>query len=152
MPSVDLLQDVKDRQELRDLMAHYFHAVDRHDWELMAKLFTPAATFDFNHGRITKDGAQQIIGFIRETRHPGGTYHFMGNQTAEITGDRAQVETYAIANNLHPVTAERPARHDSQGLRYLDEMVREKGRWVIKARRMLVDWERHDTLPGTPQG
>ena len=72
----------------------------------------------------------------------------MGNQLVELSGDTAKVETYAVANNLHPATAERPARHDSQGLRYLDDMVREHDRWVIKTRRMLVDWERRDLATG----
>ena len=149
-----ILQELRDRQQLRDLMAAYFHAVDRHDWALMEKLFSPDATFDYNHGQITKDNAQQIIAFISGTRHAGSTFHMMGNQMAEITGETAKVETYAIGNNLHPATTGRPARHDSQGLRYLDDMVREQGRWVIKTRRMLVDWERHDLAdaPRPPSG
>ncbi len=129
-------------------MAAYFHALDRHDWPLMEKLFSPAATFDFNRGQIVKDSAQQIIAFIRGTRHAGGTFHMMGNQLVELSGDAAKVETYAVSNNLRPATAERPARHDSQGLRYLDDMVREHGRWVIKTRFELVDWERHDLATG----
>ena len=68
----------------------------------------------------------------------------MGNQLVALSGDTAKVETYAVSNNLRLPTTERPARHDSQGLRYLDDMVREQGRWVIKTRFELVDWERRD--------
>jgi hypothetical protein len=66
--------------------------------------------------------------------------HFMGNQLVEIDGDRAGTETYAIAH--HFADAEGRDERIVMGVRYLDDLERRDGRWVIVHRRAISDWIR----------
>jgi hypothetical protein len=70
--------------------------------------------------------------------------HFMGNQLIEVDGETASCETYAIAYHRRQDGVEKKDR--VVALRYLDDLVRRDGRWLIARRFVNVEWQRYDTV------
>ena len=64
--------------------------------------------------------------------------HFMGDQLVQINGDSAEVETYAVAFGIHYVDGATSVV--MTGLRYVDEMVRQDGQWLVRHRVLHHDW------------
>ncbi len=137
------LNELINREAIRDLMVRYYSAVDRRNFEGVGRCFTPDAVVDFD-GPIA-NGAGEILAYTSQIgRWPTST-HFMGNHLVELKGDRAKVETYAVAT-LRTVAEGREVDLVS-GLRYLDEMVQTDEGWLIGRRVMVHDWRRSDPVP-----
>ena len=89
--------ELRDRQEIRDLMARYARGVDRMDWELVRSCYHPEATDD--HGAYA-GGVDGFIDFLASDQVLPGfecTMHTMANQNVDLDGDRAHAETYCVA-------------------------------------------------------
>lgn len=141
-----------DRWAINDVVATYFLAVDRRDWTRLRGCFTDDvegiyegvrvaggidAIMDFFMGRSPHRFPLEIVDLKVST-------HFMGNHVATVTGDRAVAETYALAHLVdNPPTG---PRLRTRGLRYLDELVKVDGRWLIRRREHILDWMRLDTV------
>ena len=75
--------------------------------------------------------------------------HFMGDQEIKISGDTADVETYAIDYLLY--TIEGTQYQAMGGLRYRDRMVRQNGQWLVQHRVLHIDWRRNSPIdPSVP--
>ncbi|MFV2020164.1 nuclear transport factor 2 family protein [Micromonospora sp. LOL_023] len=145
-----------DRLAVADVVNRYFMAIDRRDWARLRSCFTDDVEGSYEGVRVA-GGVDQIMAFFTgrsSFRFPleivdlRASMHFMGNHHAEVTGDRAVAETYALAHLI-----DRPAgapRMRTRGLRYLDELVRVDGRWLISRREHLLEWMRHDDLLEAP--
>jgi hypothetical protein len=126
------------REDVGDVVLRYARGVDRRDWELVRACFADEAMVE---GSRFSGPIDEYLAILR----PGveafpTTMHFMGNQLAEIDGDRASTETYAIAH--HFADAEGRDERIVMGVRYLDDLERRDGRWVIVHRRAISDWIR----------
>ena len=66
-------------------------------------------------------------------------YHFNGQQTVTLGGDKATGVSYCMVT-LIGVEGGRKMK-TSIGVYYHDEYVRENGRWLIAKRRSVFDWE-----------
>jgi hypothetical protein len=62
--------------------------------------------------------------------------HLMANQLIDLAGDQAHSETYAVAYHRGP------GGELVVGVRYLDDLVRRDGRWLISRRVVALDWQR----------
>ncbi len=153
MDAAATIQYLTDRNALRDLMARYYQAVDRRDFDTVAACFTEDAYVHFRLDQRGTTGAETrgreaILGFIRGVARYSVTTHFMGNHLAEINGDDAEVETYAIAH--HRDDSAKPPRYTAIALRYIDRMVRRHNGWLIAHRVMVADWRRDDAALPAP--
>jgi SnoaL-like domain len=134
------LRALLDRAAIHDLLLRYARGVDRRDLPLVASCFTPDASYD---GILGKGGVVDALAALgRAMARYEGTMHFLGNQTIELAGDRARSETYCVAHH-------RPSSAEGSGsrvvaVRYLDELVRVGGGWLICARVVKREWERGD--------
>ncbi len=142
MPNASNLQELQDRQALRELMVRYYRAVDRLDWEALKTVFTPDAHLNYNNGTFDGTGIEKIIEFIKPVGRSRVSMHFMAQQSATVHGDTATMETYATANGVRPREAGAPERHSGEALRYQDQLVRTPDGWRVKARVMLVVYTR----------
>ena len=123
-----------DKEAIREASLRYTRGIDRHDDDIMAQAYHPDATDD--HGGYIGDPA----GFIAHSKkaHSGDWnvhHHYIGNQTIDLDGDTAHVETYflaALRRKTGPV--------DIVGGRYVDRFERREGRWAIADRVCLVEW------------
>ncbi len=123
-----------DKEAIREASLHYTRGIDRHDDDIMAQAYHPDATDD--HGAYIGDPA----GFIA---HAGKTHarnwdvhhHYITNQTIDLDGDTAHVETYFLA-----VLKRKSGPVDMVGGRYVDRFERREGRWAVADRVCLVEW------------
>jgi ketosteroid isomerase-like protein len=141
---VSTLELLVDRQAIRDLVTRYACAVDRRDFDAVAACFTPDAEADYTYfkgpiGVVLEKIRAGVGGFAM-------TMHVVGNHLAEVHGDEAASETYAICHHR------RPGASDGVDLvvamRYLDELVRTTEGWRIRRRRATVEWQ-HREPPST---
>ncbi len=88
--------------------------------------------------------------------------HHLGQTLVKVDGDSAGAETYFVATMAFPNAGEGEEVHHLGG-RYVDHLVREDGKWLIKERLTVRDWsighkvERDyfremDFIPGTTDG
>ena len=123
-----------DKEAIREASLRYTRGIDRHDDAIMAGAYHPDATDD--HGAYIGDPA----GFIK---HAKGTHarnwdvhhHYITNQTIDLDGDTAHVETYFLA-----VLRRKAGPVDMVGGRYVDRFEKRDGRWAVADRVCLVEW------------
>lgn len=148
MPDDDLLQvvrELRDRQEILDCVMRYARGVDRLDRELLLSVYHEDAIDD--HGVFVgspKAFADWAIAMHTATHlmHQ----HCILNHTCEVSGDVAHGETYYMFVGMN----RRGTPLSMSGGRYLDRFERRNGRWAIAARVCIRDWaplgEIHDEL------
>ena len=146
--NADLLLELADRQEIRDLMARYARGLDRRDFEAVASCFAEDAFADYGGPAGSAQGREAILKVVRVVKRFILTMHFMGDQTVVLRGDEADVETYATDQLRYEKDG--TVYDMTGGLRYADTMVRQDGRWVIKHRVMHTDWRRYDRVESGP--
>ncbi len=142
------LQDLIDREEIRDVIMRYCRSVDRVDFELMRSCFHPDATVDFPDDVFIGN----VDGFINFLRGELATFkrssHFVGNLLIELEDDVAHVETYLIGY------VESSPAHKWNGDfvvvwgRYLHRFERRDGAWLIARHQLILDWQRKDEAGG----
>ena len=100
----------------------------------------PSTTPNVDDGLADTDPALQWANFVNDNFRGAGyrnTQHHMGSISSEIHGKkRAHVVSYLIAT--HAVQAANGGGASIVGGTYTDEVVKEKGRWVILHRTLLV--------------
>ncbi|WP_420640115.1 nuclear transport factor 2 family protein [Candidatus Poriferisocius sp.] len=134
-----------DRLELADLVATYARCVDRKDPAGVAACFAPDGVLrriDLPSGgsllgeRTGRDEITQAIS--RMPYH--STFHFLGQQQIDITGDTASGETYCIAHHLTVPEDGSPSTDFIMFIRYQDEFVRLAEGWRFAGRELHIDW------------
>jgi hypothetical protein len=123
-----------DRQEIRDCLTRYVRGLDRHDELLIASVFWPDAHIVYGD---TFSGTRDT--FVRwaladDTERMAAHGHNVTQQTVEIDGDVAHVESYLLALEQH-----RDLSSQIVAGRYIDRMERRHGEWRIAVRRYLLD-------------
>jgi hypothetical protein len=128
------LRRLLDKEAIREASLRYTRGIDRHDDDLMAQAYHPTATDD--HGGYIGDPA----GFIRHAHNTHSRnwdvhHHYIMNQTIDLDGDNAHVETYFLAT-----LRRKDGPIDMVGGRYVDRFERIDGRWAVADRACLVEW------------
>jgi hypothetical protein len=138
------LQELLDKQELRELVQRYNRAADRRDVELMRSVFHPGATYDQGGGPMPGDDiGQQIIDGLNAMMT--SSFHSVAGQAVKIRGDEAVGETYL--SGQHVLADGKRLRSQT---RYLDRFERRDGEWRISER--LIVSEGLDVLPPAEGG
>ena len=137
------LRELQDRAEIHDVMMRYAASLDVLDWDGVAACFTKDAHSVYN-GADLGDGVDKILAYIKGLANMKVTTHFMGNQLIEVKGDSASMETYCVAY----LGSKRDGKDVMviRGLRYIDQLVRQNGNWLISDRIHTCDWMREDTV------
>ena len=122
--------------ETYELSLLYARAIDRLDPSIFDRIFTEDAVLIFGEQAFKgREEIKRTTGIAREMFQK--TLHYMVNHLAEIDGDRGTTETYCLAQQI---------THDAAPinviwyLRYLDEVVRSGGKWRIKRRELIVEF------------
>ena len=123
----------------------YAQAVDRRRPEALAALFTPDG--QIVRGDSAWRGRDHILGIpARLDGLYASTFHTVRNQTAAVSGDTAEAETYSVAYHLKRPENGTQTRID-WGIRYQDRFVRQDGQWLFASRELIVDWVETTELP-----
>lgn len=134
-----LLQELADREQIREVLYRMSRAIDRHDMDLRASVWHPDATD--NHG-IFDGSVADYTAWLVSDQSPASkfdhTQHMLGNILIELDGDVADTESYLLATHvMHDDAGE---YFDIMGCRYFDRLERRNGEWRIAVRQVLVDW------------
>lgn len=138
-----VLQTIKARQDIHDVLTRYCRGADRCDVALMQSCFHVDAWDD--HG-FFKGSAHEFCGLA--ATNLGGrflsTKHYMSNVTIEIDGDKASTETYILGilrkaenDRLFDVTL---------SARYLDRFECRNDAWKIAHRLLVSEGTRVDPV------
>ncbi len=142
------MSTLEDREEIRDVLFHYAHAIDRRRWELMGRIFHDDAIFQFGPvAGSCHDFIEQAKAIIEPTL---STHHQLGNILIAFdnSGDAADTETYMTAVHIippgYPVPEVFPPREENYSAviagRYVDRFEKRDGEWRIARRTGLYDW------------
>jgi hypothetical protein len=130
---------VNEHDQLRALVQSYARAADDRDIERLSTLFHPKAEITGTRG------TQSFLVWIETMKGPRTfpiSMHVLGDPLIELaaTGDQATLDTYAVVYQLNDPAS---GKGDlTLGIRYLDEVVRSDGRWVIQRREAKTLWMR----------
>ncbi len=128
------LQWLIDRQEIADCLTRFCRGMDRFDRALFLSAFHDDATIAA--GPFV-GGPAALYDWARDLHETGqiATQHNMLNQSVDIDGDAAHVETYYLF-----VARNRDDSNWLAGGRYIDRLERRAGAWRIALRCNVIEW------------
>lgn len=132
------LQQLIDREAIRDLVLCYSRAIDRKDVELLRDLYTPDATD--THGDSFDGPADGYCDFIEKSLpHMPYSGHHVCNHMISVDGDEGNGEVYALAYHVIP-NREGGREEDFMAVRYIDNYRRcADGKWRFSKRVVTYD-------------
>ena len=134
---MDDLQRLVEIEAIKQLKGRYMRAVDTKDWELLASTFAPEARSAYGGGKLSFDGRDAIIGFLREALDDKriATMHHSHTPEIEITSETTARGTWYLEDfviNPEIGTEQMPGGSVLQGTGiYSDEYVKIDGEWKI---------------------
>lgn len=134
------LQQMIDKDAIRELVLLYSRAVDRKDVALLRDLYTEDATD--SHGDSFDGPADAYCDFIEKSL-PYMPYsgHHVCNHLISVDGDEANGEVYALAYHVIP-TREGGQEEDFMAVRYIDNYRRcGDGKWRFAKRVVTYDFK-----------
>jgi ketosteroid isomerase-like protein len=133
-----------DRYAIMELTSRFAQAVDAHDWDEVARVFTPDAVIDYSNGAHA-DGPEAMVQLLRGVLdHAGPSQHLVGNFVIDVDRDRARANCSirafisAAPNGLVP-----DAAYEIFAI-YHDELVKSENGWHVARRRADIVHERGD--------
>ena len=136
------LQQVIDREAIRDLVLLYSRAIDKKDVALLRDLYTEDATD--SHGDSFDGPADAYCDFIEKSL-PYMPYsgHHVCNHMVSVEGDEGNGEVYALAYHLIPdMTGGSAQEEDFMAVRYIDNYRRcADGKWRFSKRVVTYDFK-----------
>jgi len=133
--TTDDIRWLRDRIEIHELLARYCDRLDAHDLDGVAATFTEDAHTDYGAGR-----GGDVVGraAIRERIARGQsafrrTHHQVGHTTITVEGDTGTSVSAALTWHERLSGA-----RELLALRYIDELRRADGEWLISFRRVDV--------------
>lgn len=148
------LKLLRDKDEIRDVIARYVHGIDRRMPELVRGCYWPDAIDD--HGSILVDDIEKYIAACLDVIDSCKIiYHLVGNMLIRVDGDVARSEAYLMAHHRLEGPTEPHWRVAPEvlppelvgkwgdyfvGSRMVDRMERRNGEWRIAHRSVVYDW------------
>ena len=133
------MDELLDREEIRDVLLRYCRGVDRCDEELVRSVYHEDATDD--HGTFKGSGhefASVVVPMLRAQWR--STVHALHNVSIDLDGDAAFVESGFVATH-RSLTDQDPTDFVFGG-RYIDRFECRDGVWKIASRLVVHDWSR----------
>ena len=129
------VQDLVDREAIRDCSLRYARGLDRHDPEIYASPYHPDAID--RHGEFLGRRDDFVPwGLALLASEWDAHTHYITNIRVDIDGDTAHAESYVLF-----VQRRRDGgNHDLGGGRYIDRLERRDGEWRIVARELVNEW------------
>ena len=140
------LQELIDHHDIRQLLATYCHGCDRMDEVEMASTYAEDSWDD--HGPRKMPGRPFSIETVAEALETTTVVsHQLGQSLIRVDGDTAGAETYFIATLKYPAKQGIETLNQLGG-RYVDKLVRETGKWLIKQRICIREWSCSQPIAG----
>lgn len=140
-------------EEIKNLKARYFRAMDTKDWDALGTVFAPDAVFDFREavidpvdGQDTGQGPEPVVGgdaivaAISEALSTVNSVHHGHMPEIEITSETTAIATWPMEDVIRRLNVDlRPpsAKSGFKGYGYYHETyVRIDGAWRIKTSKL----------------
>ena len=137
------IRELEDRTALKELADTFSILSDRKDVRAQVQPFTANATVETYRKDVLAaklSGRKQMEDvFGAFLKNFETVYHFNGQQTVTISGDKASGVSHCMVTLIGLEGGKK--MKTSIGVYYHDEYVRENGRWLIAERRSGFDWE-----------
>jgi len=128
---------MSDREQIQDLLSRYSYSISVRDYDTIATLFTPDATWElFGHPEMkTRFEGPTLPESIKSIVEPTSTLIQMPSPALiEVDGDRATAAcTVNESGDIKPAN-----QYFCMFGRYNDELVKVNGKWLFKARRFTI--------------
>lgn len=148
MTDIEKIQELYDRECIRQKIYTYTRAVDRIDEELVREVFTEDANADYGYD---KGNALDVVGRILNMhRTYYSTSHQISNILLKIDGDKAASESYATCYVYFRNEQGEPIPSFTC-TRYFDRWERRNGEWKIVDRTLAMDISNTFTAVQMPQ-
>jgi len=134
-PPAQTLQEVLDREAIRDCLYRYCRGIDRCDEAVLRSVYWEDATDC--HGAWNGSAAGFIEQALAKLGAGGRRVHQISNVLIELHGDVAAVESSFLALQA---TAAKPTHETFLCGRYVDRFERRGGEWRVAARTVVYDW------------
>lgn len=133
------LQEVQDREAIRDCLHRYCRGIDRVDEELLRGVYWPDGVDE--HGSFSGNAYDFIDWVMPILEKNVQTSHTISNILFDFDGEFAATESYFEAYERF---RNRAGVHKDLrvGGRYLDRFERRGGEWRILSRVVVIDWFR----------
>jgi SnoaL-like domain len=142
-------REIEDKVRLRELVDTFSILADKKEARKQTELFTEDATVETysNGALVSKLRGREEIGnaFANFLKNFDIVYHFNGQPLASIQGDHATGNLYCLTYLFGKENGKRVKT--SIGVRYNDEYVGEKGKWLISKRTSFFEWQEKDDRP-----
>ena len=140
------LQQLEDREEIRQLLINYGRYLDQRDFAAFSKLFAEKDG-EWIGGMGQAKGSQAIRRFMEKsigikTASQNTSFHLFTNEFIRLAGDRATAITKWIFMVRNQASHPQPAIMGH----YEDELVRENGHWKFLKRTVYADIPTDDLL------
>lgn len=137
------IRAIEDRIAIKELVDTFSILADKKDVQAQVLLFTANATAQtFRNGALvtTLNGRKQMAdAFGAFLKNFETVYHFNGQQTLVLQGDRATGTSYCLVTLIGRQNGK--TTKTTIGVYYQDEYVRQSNRWLIAKRKSVFDWE-----------
>jgi hypothetical protein len=140
----DRLQQLLDREAIRDCLYRYCRGVDRADEAALRSAYWPDATG--RHGAYQGSGTAFVDQVLENRKTGGRTIHMIGNILIDLRGNVAAVESYFRTTLASRDPQDAPQETLLAG-RYLDRFECREGEWRVADRTVVYDWLRQTPLP-----
>jgi hypothetical protein len=138
------LQELLDREAIRDCLYRYCRGIDRADEEALRSAYWPDGTD--SHGAYSGSATGFVEVALKQLRGGSGRMvHMIGNILIELRGEVAAVESYFLAFQEER-DGEGAARETLLCGRYVDRFEKRAGEWRVAARTVTYDWQRQMPL------
>lgn len=142
------VKEIEDRLALKELVDAFSILADKKDVKAQTQLFTADGTVETYRKDVlvTKLTGRKAMedAFGAFLKNFETVYHFNGQQTVTIKGDKASGVSYCMVTLIGVESSKK--MKISIGVYYHDEYVRENNRWLIAKRRSVFDWEERREL------
>jgi SnoaL-like domain len=130
------LDELVDREEIRDSLMRYARGIDRLDEELIRSAFHEDAIDYHGAGAVTGSPADFLAWWLPQQGSREATQHYLTNMQIEISGTTAHCETYYFCT-----IKQRGADEITLvGGRYVDRFELRDVGWRIALRVVIADW------------
>ena len=138
--------DYSDRLAIKDLIYAYAHNADRRKAHEQAMCFTEDAVLEVYHHEPQSGAVPDAIIVGRDSLEKAFstlkkydlTFHFNGQATIRLNGDRATGEVYCMAHHIWSVNGKPTLM--VMAIRYYDDYINLSGRWLFSRRKLIIDF------------
>jgi len=146
--TMDYANELKDRAALKELVDKFSNLADTKEVHDQVQLFTPNATSEtfVNGASVSKlTGREELEkAFGAFLSNFQTVYHFNGQQTLTLNGDKASGISYCIVTLIADENGKK--MKTTIGVIYQDEFVRENNHWLIAKRKANFNWQEKQPL------